>query len=99
MTAALVFQPFAIQVNAGMNIVYAYGGAMIFLEILSEMKRPRDFIKGMAAAQGLIWAAYLLFGLFVYAYQGAFVINPANQGNISFYNRFFIRHPTLGRFG
>jgi hypothetical protein len=57
---------------------------MIFLEILSEMKRPRDFIKGMLAAQGLIYVAYLLFGLFVYAYQGAFVINPANQGKCHF---------------
>lgn len=27
-------------------VVQAYGGAMIFPEIMAEMRRPRDFIKG-----------------------------------------------------
>lgn len=44
------------------------------------MKRPRDFWKGMMYAQMLIYVAYMVFGLFVYAFQGQFVINPANQG-------------------
>lgn len=33
---------------------------MIFPEILAEMRRPRDFIKGMAMAQGLIFVCYLM---------------------------------------
>jgi Transmembrane amino acid transporter protein len=68
------------QLNAVMNIVYAYGGAMVFVEFMSEMKRPMDFIKGMAMAQTIIFTCYLLYGLFVYAYQGQYVVNPANQG-------------------
>ncbi|CAH2353035.1 hypothetical protein CLIB1423_09S01354 [[Candida] railenensis] len=68
------------QLSACMNIVYAYGGAMVFIEFMSEMKRPRDFIKGMACAQLFIFTCYLLFGLIVYHYQGQFVVNPANQG-------------------
>ena len=68
------------QLSACMNIVYAYGGAMVFIEFMSEMKRPHDFIKGMACAQLFIFTCYLLFGLIVYHYQGQFVVNPANQG-------------------
>jgi hypothetical protein len=33
---------------------------MIFPEILAEMRRPRDFIKGMAMAQSLIFVCYLM---------------------------------------
>lgn len=71
---------FSNQLNACMNIVYAYGGALIFVELMAEMKRPWDFWKGMACAQGFIFCVYLVFGLIVYHYQGQFVVNPANQG-------------------
>ena len=73
-------EAFQSQLTACMNIVYAYGGAMVFIEFMSEMKRPRDFIKGMACAQLFIFSVYLLYGLIVYHYQGQFVVNPANQG-------------------
>ncbi|CAH2353037.1 hypothetical protein CLIB1423_09S01398 [[Candida] railenensis] len=73
-------EAFQSQLTACMNIVYAYGGAMVFIEFMSEMKRPRDFIKGMACAQLFIFTVYLLYGMIVYHYQGQFVINPANQG-------------------
>lgn len=68
------------QLNACMNIVYSYGGALVFVEFMAEMKRPWDFWKGMATAQLFIFCVYLLFGLITYHYQGQFVINPANQG-------------------
>lgn len=71
---------FTLQLEAAMNIVYAYGGAMMFIEFMAEMRRPMDFWKGMAMAQSVIFCIYLLYGLFVYAYQGQFVVNPANQG-------------------
>lgn len=68
------------QLNACMNIVYSYGGALVFVEFMAEMKRPWDFWKGMAAAQMFIFSVYLIFAMVVYKYQGQFVINPANQG-------------------
>ncbi|KAF9439890.1 hypothetical protein P691DRAFT_780179, partial [Macrolepiota fuliginosa MF-IS2] len=39
--------PLPLQVTGIMNMVFAYGGAMIFPEIMAEMKRPMDFWKGM----------------------------------------------------
>lgn len=44
------------------------------------MKRPFDFWKGMLFAQIFIYFFYMLFGLFVYSYQGQYSINPAYQG-------------------
>lgn len=36
---------------------------MIFPELMAEMRRPRDFIKGMALAQLLIFVVYLVYGV------------------------------------
>ncbi|CAF1008081.1 unnamed protein product [Didymodactylos carnosus] len=72
--------PFYTQVNGVMQMVFAYGGAMIFVEFMAEMKRPWDFWKAMICAQLLIFVCYLMYGLFVYSYQGQFTFNPANQG-------------------
>jgi len=54
------------------------------VEFMAEMRRPMDFWKAMAYAQVFITVVYMFFGLFVYSYQGQFVLNPANQG-ISIY--------------
>jgi len=67
-------------VNGLMQAVYAYGGAMIFTEFMSEMKRPRDFLKGMWGAQFFIYVCYMLYGLFMYGYQGQYLQNPSYLG-------------------
>ena len=48
---------------------------VIFVELMAEMRRPMDFWKSMALAQLFITFAYMFFGLFVYSYQGQFVVN------------------------
>lgn len=83
-TRAIEQYPFQDQLSAVMNIVYSYGGAMVFVEFLSEMRKPREFLKGMLSAQGVIFVCYLLYGLLVYAYQGQYVMNPANQGTSNY---------------
>ncbi|KAG1824774.1 transmembrane amino acid transporter protein-domain-containing protein [Suillus subaureus] len=80
MTQAINLQPFQDQLNGIMQIVFSYGGAMIFVEFMAEMRRPMDFWKAMAFSQVFIFIVYMFFGLFVYTYQGQYVINPANQG-------------------
>lgn len=61
---------FAGTVNGAMQAVFSYGGAMIFPEFMSEMRYPRDFLKGMWAAQAFIYLVYMFYGLFIYGYQG-----------------------------
>ena len=57
---------------------------MMFLDFMSEMRRPMDIWKGMILAQIFILVVYVIFGVVVSKYQGHFSINPAWQG-ISIY--------------
>ncbi|ORY80702.1 hypothetical protein BCR35DRAFT_331768 [Leucosporidium creatinivorum] len=61
-------------------MVFAYGGAMIFPELAAEMRRPRDFIKGMALAQIVIFVLYLVYGCVIYGLQGQYTLALAYQG-------------------
>ncbi|KAF8735056.1 hypothetical protein AX14_002816 [Amanita brunnescens Koide BX004] len=79
-TAKFVDLPLYLKMNGVMNMVFAYGGAMIFPEIMAEMRRPMDFWKGWAIAQSVIFVVYLLYGCFIYAYQGQFTLPLAYQG-------------------
>lgn len=71
---------FAGSVNGAMQAVFSYGGAMVFPEFMSESRRPRDFLKGMWAAQAFIYVVYMVYGLFMYYYQGQYVVNPSYLG-------------------
>lgn len=68
------------SINGLMSGVFAYGGAQIFPEIMAEMRRPWDFIKSMWTAQFFIWAVYLIYGCFVYYYQGQYSFQIAYLG-------------------
>lgn len=48
-TAKFVSLPLFSKVNGIMNMVFAYGGAMIFPEFMAEMRRPMDFWKAMVS--------------------------------------------------
>ncbi|KXN81080.1 N amino acid transport system protein [Leucoagaricus sp. SymC.cos] len=81
--------PLFLQVTGIMNMVFAYGGAMIFPEIMAEMRRPMDFWKGMplalvhlpqTLAQLFIFCVYILYGAFIYSFQGQFALPLAYQG-------------------
>ena len=41
------------------NMIYAYGGATIFVEFMAEMKRPQDFWKAFAISLAIIMGCYL----------------------------------------
>src|SRR5579871_2999064 len=71
---------FSTSVTGLMQAVYSYGGAMLFCEFMSEMRKPWDFWKALLCAQSFIFFCYVFFGLFVYSFQGQYTINPANQG-------------------
>lgn len=72
--------PFFERINGVMNIVYAYGGATIFAQIIAEMRRPMDFLKAFSIAQALVFTVYITYGLYVYSFQGQFTLPVAFQG-------------------
>ncbi|KDN35714.1 hypothetical protein K437DRAFT_276950 [Tilletiaria anomala UBC 951] len=82
-TAAFASAPLPDKINGIMNMVFAYGGAMIFPEIMAEMRRPMDFWKGLICAELLIFIAYVLYGNFFYAYSGQYTLGVAFQGMAS----------------
>lgn len=72
--------PFFERINGVMNIVYAYGGATIFAQIIAEMRRPMQFLRSFSVAQALIFIIYVFYGLYVYSFQGQFTLPVAYQG-------------------
>lgn len=68
------------SINGLLSGVLAYAGVQLFVEFLAEMRRPRDFIKAMWGAQFFIYTVYLIYGCFVYHYQGQYSFQPSYQG-------------------
>ncbi|KAL2424198.1 hypothetical protein ABEF95_004082 [Exophiala dermatitidis] len=67
-------------INGLMSGVFAYGGAQLFVEIMAEMRRPWDFIKAMWTAQFFIWSVYLIYGCYVYHFQGQYSFTISYMG-------------------
>lgn len=71
---------FSGSISGAMQAVLAYGGSMIFPEFMAEMKRPKDFLSAMMAAQIFIYFWYMFYGLLMYGYQGQYTVNPSYLG-------------------
>jgi hypothetical protein len=71
---------FTASLNGLNQAVYSYGGAMLFISFMAEMRHPFDFWKGIIIADIFIYCVYLFFGLFMYSYQGQYAYNPVMQG-------------------
>lgn len=67
-------------INGLMSGVLAYSGAQLFIEFMAEMRRPRDFLKAMWGAQVFIWIVYLVYGCYVYYWQGQYAFSVSYQG-------------------
>lgn len=73
------------SMNGVNQAVYGFAGAILFFNFLAEMRNPWDFWKSLICAQVFIFVCYLVFGLYVYTFQGQFAFNPVQQG-LSLYN-------------
>ena len=68
------------SLNGLLQGVFAYGGAQLFVEFMAEMRRPHDFIKAMWGAQFFIYSVYLIYGCYVYYWQGQYAYQVSYQG-------------------
>ena len=68
------------SINGLLSGVLSWAGAQLFVEFLAEMRRPRDFLKAMWGAQLFIYTVYLVYGCFIYHFQGQYSFNPSYQG-------------------
>lgn len=58
----------------------SWGGALLFVAFMAEMRHPMDFWKGMLCAQLFIGIVYVFFGTFVYSHYGQY--SASNIGNV-----------------
>nr|POE72724.1 hypothetical protein CFP56_30663 [Quercus suber] len=72
------------SLNGLLSGVLAYSGAQLFVEFMAEMRRPRDFLKAMWGAQFFIYAVYLIYGCYVYFWQGQYAYQVSYQGVSSY---------------
>lgn len=64
----------------GVNLlIFAYGGAMIFPELLSEMKQPKSFWKGCCIAQLVIYVVYVIYACVMYSGAGQYALSIGYQ--------------------
>ncbi|KAI0096145.1 transmembrane amino acid transporter protein-domain-containing protein [Nemania sp. FL0031] len=68
------------SINGLLSGVLAFAGLQLFVEFMAEMRRPHDFLKGMFVAQAVIYTVYVVYGTFMYYYQGQYTFNPAYLG-------------------
>lgn len=60
-------------------MIYSWGGCLLFVAFLSEMRHPMDFWKAMLCAQSFICFVYIFFGAYVYGHWGQY--SASNIGN------------------
>ncbi|KIW18344.1 hypothetical protein PV08_02632 [Exophiala spinifera] len=63
--------------NLGANIFISGSGSSMYLPVISEMKKPRDYRKAAIVAGILVGAMYLTFSLVIYRYCGIWLATPA----------------------
>lgn len=68
------------SLNGLMNCVLGYAGVQLYVEFMAEMRRPMDFIKAVWSATAFVYTVYLVYGCFVYYYQGQYTFNPSYMG-------------------
>ncbi|KAK0642885.1 transmembrane amino acid transporter protein [Cercophora newfieldiana] len=67
------------SVSGAMQAIFAYGGSMIFPEFMAEIKRPKDFLTAMWAAQAFIYFWYMFYSLFIYLGIGSYNLQTAGN--------------------
>ncbi|RHY61128.1 hypothetical protein DYB30_005353 [Aphanomyces astaci] len=76
---------FDAAVVACMDVVFAMAGHVFFVEIMSEMRDPREFSKSIVAATSFFTVVYVLMAVVGYYYVGAVVMSPITS-NLSSMN-------------
>ena len=74
---AIAYPTFVAGITASANIFISGSGSSMYLPVISEMKKPRDYRKAAIAAGVLVGAMYLTFSLVIYRWCGKWLATPA----------------------
>lgn len=75
--AATQTATFADAMLAIVNLLFAYAASPMFISIVPEMRKPRDFPKALYTCQGSITVVYIALGVTIYYYTGQYIASPA----------------------
>ena len=74
---AINYPGFVAGITASANIFLSGSGSQMYLPVVSEMKKPRDYRKAAIVAGILVGAMYLSFSLVIYRWCGVYLATPA----------------------
>ena len=73
-----IAQPtFVAGITASANIFISGSGSSMYLPVISEMRKPREYRKAAILAGVLVGAMYLTFSLIIYRWCGIWLATPA----------------------
>ena len=75
--------PIILQGVGAMDMVFAYAGQVIFIELMAEMEQPKDFVKAMSCAtttMAITYAVVMAFGMY---YLGDQAESPITNSFVS----------------
>jgi hypothetical protein len=73
---AIAYPTFAAGMTASANIFLSGSGSSMYLPVISEMRKPRDYRKAVYLTSTLVGAMYLTFSLVVYRWCGKWLASP-----------------------
>ncbi|KAK4943616.1 hypothetical protein LTR10_016911 [Elasticomyces elasticus] len=74
---AIAYPGFVAGITASANIFISGSGSQMYLPVISEMRKPRDYRKACILAGILVGAMYLTFSLVIYRWCGQWLATPA----------------------
>lgn len=74
---AIAYPGFIAGMTASANIFICESGSSMYLPVIAEMRRPREYRKAILTAGLIVTALYLTFSLVIYRYCGQYLSTPA----------------------
>lgn len=74
---AIAYPGFIAGITATANLFICTSGSSMYLPVIAEMRKPRDYPKAILTAGILVTAIYLTFSLVIYRYCGVYLSTPA----------------------
>ncbi|OAG02748.1 uncharacterized protein CC84DRAFT_1261448 [Paraphaeosphaeria sporulosa] len=74
---AIAYPSFAAGITASANIFISGSGSMMYMPVVSEMKKPTDYRKACLVAGFFVGVLYLTFSLVIYRWCGVWIATPA----------------------
>nr|OQO25632.1 hypothetical protein B0A51_06059 [Rachicladosporium sp. CCFEE 5018] len=75
--ASIAYPTFIAGITASANIFISCSGSSMYLPVISEMRRPKDYRKAALVAGILVVSLYLTFSLVTYRWCGVWLSTPA----------------------